>query len=420
MLLQPISLISKNAAGTKDAYVYKLTLKDGSKISNSFTFDVKFHIAETYIVHASANAPTIQTNGTVSTATQFKNTDSEVVVSAESVSSKDFVAGVELVGQDDNYEILNEKGVAATEWIGVGPVAGEDETVLALAKDGAGHQLYQVKGTDTVVFAVTTTGSGSTATTKYYAEEDVNETNPLNYNASQLELLYIQTVKPTTSTSDIYGDATLVKDGYTVDRLYVGATNVEEKEVKIKLYNGKNGQYLAGQTLKIEPVGAINVDATSVTTDRRGEASFKVSGKYNGNYKIYVSCGQFDFTINVQVGSAAAVSIKCTEEPTRPVDILGEKDLDEYVTFKMYDVNGNVVAPEESKASVQGWVKALNSDDDSYRYAVHTGETEQTVDATGYVAVISQPSGSKITNKDLTLVVDSNGNTTIKSKNSSP
>ena len=187
--------------------------------------------------------------------------------------------------------------------------------------------------------------------------------------------------------------------------------NNEEKEVKVRLYNGKNMQYLAGQTLKIEPVGAINVDKETVTTNRRGEASFKVSGKYNGNYKVYVSCGQFGFTVNVQVGSASAVSIKCTEEPTRPVDVLGEKEL-AGVTFTMYDVNGNKVAPEADHATVQGWVKALNSDETSFKYYVHNAETAQTVDATGYVAVVSQPSASKITNKDLTF----NGTTIVSKK----
>ena len=69
----------------------------------------------------------------------------------------------------------------------------------------------------------------------------------------------------------------------------------------------------------------------------------------------------------------------------------------------MYDVNGNKVAPEYDNAVVQGWIKARESDDDSYNYYVHGDETAQTVDATGYVAVVSQPSGSKITNKDLTV-----------------
>ncbi len=78
----------------------------------------------------------------------------------------------------------------------------------------------------------------------------------------------------------------------------------------------------------------------------------------------------------------------------------------------MYDVNGNKVAPEADHATVQGWVKALNSDETSFKYYVHNAETAQTVDATGYVAVVSQPSASKITNKDLTF----NGTTIVSKK----
>lgn len=178
-------------------------------------------------------------------------------------------------------------------------------------------------------------------------------------------------------------------------------------------------KYLANKTLKIEPVGAINVDKETVTTDRRGEASFKVSGKYNGEYKIYVSCGQFGFTINVTVGSAAANTIKCVEEPTRPVDLLGETDFG--LDFDMYDVNGNKLNPygnsdsnvvDKNLAYTQGWYKAQNSDNANLPYKVFGSESGETVDATGYVAVISQPAGSKITNKDLTF----NGTSIVSKK----
>ena len=383
-------------AGTNiGSNVYKLT----GNIDNSYTYNVKFYVAGTYVIHASVNEPTVKTNGTVSTATQFDCTDSEVVVNAESVSSKDFVAGVTLVGQGvSDYDILNEKGEVVSKTTLTTTTNETDK--LALAKDGAGRQLFKVVATGETVYLDTDD--------KYYNEE-TGKPVAISDADTQLDKLYIRVVEVTESTTGTTGE-TLVRDGYTVDQLYVGATNVEEKEVKIRLYNGKNGQYLAGQTLKIEPVGAIDVDATSVTTNRRGEASFKVSGKYNGNYKIYVSCGQFGFTINVQVGSASAVSIKCTDEPSRPVDILGETVLSD-VTFTMYDVNGNKVAPEYDNAGVQGWIKARESDDDSYPYYVHGSETAQIVDATGYVAVISQPSGSKITNKDLTF-----DGTTIVSK----
>ncbi len=390
----PVDSVAVNGLPKTASNVYKLT----GNIDNSYTYNVTFYVAGTYVIHASVNEPTVKTNGTVSTATQFDNEGSVVEVTAESVSSRDFVAGVTLVGQDD-YKILNEKGEPATVFVRYTTKPVVVDGVYAYAKDGQGHELFKIKDTNTVVYK-----NGD----KYYYEDTSKVANVV---ADDLNRLYIETVEIRDEEVAEYGDETLVRDGYTVDQLYVGATNVEEKEVKVRLYNGKNMQYLAGQTLKIEPVGAINVDKETVTTNRRGEASFKVSGKYNGNYKVYVSCGQFGFTVNVQVGSASAVSIKCTEEPTRPVDVLGEKEL-AGVTFTMYDVNGNKVAPEADHATVQGWVKALNSDETSFKYYVHNAETAQTVDATGYVAVVSQPSASKITNKDLTF----NGTTIVSKK----
>ena len=187
----------------------------------------------------------------------------------------------------------------------------------------------------------------------------------------------------------------------------VKANNVEEKTIELDLFvmNGTAKNTLPNKTLKIEPVGSIDTDVTTVTTDMLGHASFKVSGKYEGLYKIYVSSGQFDFTINVQVGSTAANTIKCTDEPKNPIDILGEKDLS-CMKFKMYDINGNVVDPSSVNSLAQGWHKAANSDNKAVQYM---GEN---VDATGYVAIVSQPSASKLTNKDLTF----NGTNIVTSK----
>ena len=104
---------------------------------------------------------------------------------------------------------------------------------------------------------------------------------------------------------------------------------------------------------------------------------------------MYVTCGQFEFTIEVQVGATQAVEIECTDEPENPVDVIGNTDLSDVVEFTMYDVNGNELKAGDSE--VQGWDKAENSIQANY-----AGK-----DVTGYVAVVSQPSASKITNKDL-------------------
>ncbi len=107
-------------------------------------------------------------------------------------------------------------------------------------------------------------------------------------------------------------------------------------------------------------------------------------------YKVYVTCGQFEFTIEVQVGATQATTIECTDEPENPVDIIGNTDLSDVVEFTMYDVNGNELKPADS--TIQGWNKAEKSNS--------TAKIDGK-DVTGYVAVVSQPSASKITNKDL-------------------
>lgn len=186
---------------------------------------------------------------------------------------------------------------------------------------------------------------------------------------------------------DVNG-ATVV-DGNIIKGLQIEANNVAEEEVVIKLHAPNNGNALPGKTLKISSAGAVEVSAEEVTTDRLGEASFKVSGNREGTYKVYVTCGQFEFTIEVQVGATQATEIECTDEPTNPIDVIGNTDLSGYVEFTMYDVNGNELDPADSE--VQGWDKAYNSTRTSYN-----GK-----DVTGYVAVVSQPSASKITSGDL-------------------
>ena len=338
--------------------VYNLT----GSFDDQSVFYVQFYAQGTYVVHMSVNQPKFE-NGKISAASEFDR-DTTVEVTAPATSSKDYAALVTF--PTDSFAVnYNEMGEATSSLVGTGKYETVDQKVLTQT------------GTDT-------------ASNPIFTEQTVTV---------QQEIMEV--VKNASNIN-------LVEDGYTLDKLNVRATNVEEKTVTIKLYNNATDKkYLAGKTLKIEPVGAIDVDTETVTTDRRGEASFKVSGKYNGSYKIYVSCGQFGFTINVQVGSTAANTIKWNNEVTRPVDLLGETDFD--LDFDMYDVNGNKLSPVKADAYTQGWYKAANSNQDDLEFPQ---KSSQEVDATGYVAVISQPSASKITNEDLTF----DGTTIISKK----
>ena len=331
------------------------------KFNDNSNFYVKFYAQGSYAIHMSVKQPKFE-NGRIS-ATSEMDRETTVEVSAPATSSRDYAAVVTFT-DDDKYTVTDEMGNKVPTGEIKESTSTEYKEIVVIDEDGKEY---------TVKVPITTVVDGKL------------------------------TYEPKASQ--------VIENGYTLDSLNVAATNVEEKTVEIKLLNNSDDmKYLAGQTLKIEPVGAINVDKTTVTTDRRGEASFKVSGKYNGEYKIYVSCGQFGFTIDVQVGSAAANTIKWNNEVTRPVDLLGETDFD--LDFDMYDVNGNKVDPDEDLVIEQGWAKAYNSDKNNYEYKVYTDATGKTVDATGYVAVISQPAGSKITNKDLTF----NGTSIVSKK----
>lgn len=127
-------------------------------------------------------------------------------------------------------------------------------------------------------------------------------TLPANYD------VYADVNDATADQTNVNG-VTIV-DGNIIKGLTIEANNVAEEEVVIKLHAPNNGSALPNKTLKISAAGAVEVSAEEVTTDRLGEASFKVSGNREGTYKVYVTCGQFEFTIEVQVGATQANTIE--------------------------------------------------------------------------------------------------------------
>ena len=217
--------------------------------------------------------------------------------------------------------------------------------------------------------------------------------NEFKYAANATNYLDNGAVTPATSIGNGKYEATLA-DGGVASALAIAANNVDEKEIKIELSATDKG-IQAGKTLKISSAGAIEVSKESVTTNAVGQASFKVSGSAEGTYKVYVTYGQFETVIEVKVGATAANSIEVTDEPSNPIDILNDDLsaglLGDYVEFTMYDVNGNEV---KEPAKVEGWAKAKNSGRVADNY---------NSDYAGYVAITSQPSASKLENKDLSF-----------------
>ncbi len=166
----------------------------------------------------------------------------------------------------------------------------------------------------------------------------------------------------------------------------VSANNVAQKEVTLKFVD-EDGNAIKGETVTFD-TGSSNIELNKekATTDRLGKVDFKIAGVRDGSYKIYVKCGSYEATIIVNVGAVGAAYIDVAKEPTSPIDV-DATDLSDFVRFTFTDINGNAVT--NAKAADNGAKNAFDS--------AKSGETA------AYVSVISQPSGSKLEDSDLTL-----------------
>ena len=169
----------------------------------------------------------------------------------------------------------------------------------------------------------------------------------------------------------------------------VTANNVANKEVTLKFVD-KDGNAIKGEKVTFE-TGSSNIElsADEDYTDRLGKVDFKIAGVRDGSYKVYVKCGSYEATIVVTVGATGAAYVNVVKEPTAPIDV-DAMNLSDFVRFTFTDINGNAVT--NAKAATNGATNAF--------YVNATDKNE----AKNYVAVISQPAGSKLEDKDLKLV----------------
>ena len=130
-------------------------------------------------------------------------------------------------------------------------------------------------------------------------------------------------------------------DGATIGKLALKATDVSSEKITLKLFN-KDGKVLSGQSVAIDSNSAsVTVTPNTAKTNALGQFDFYVSGATEGNYEVYVTVGNYEAVIDVQIGATAAALITTTEEPTAPI-ALGEETGD-YITFELTDINGNGV-----------------------------------------------------------------------------
>ena len=305
-----------------------------------------------------------------------------------------------------------------------GKTEAPDGTVTYATVQGAGEYVYEVTGVKTgnEQFAVAFNGAGTfkvnVSAVEPVVEDGViaavdafNSGVKINVSSAnaKTENMRLNVALPNVfDVADVTGapvvaDVTSydLADGDVATALKIEANNVDEKEVVLE-FSATDMGVLAGKTLKIETAGAIEASKETVTTDALGQARFTVSGNAEGVYKVYVSYGQFEVVIEVEVGSTGANSIECIDEPENPIDILNDSLTEGIaaIEFEMYDVNGNVVDPEDE---LRGWVKARTSG---------TAADTYVADNKGYVSIVEQPAASKLENKDLSF----NGVTVVSAK----
>lgn len=191
------------------------------------------------------------------------------------------------------------------------------------------------------------------------------------------------------------GDNKKYEDGATILNLTVDADSVEKTGVKLKFYD-ENDKVLSGKEVKIETNSSnITVSKEKATTDRFGTISFDVAGYRDGDYKIYVSIGSFEVVINVTVGATSPAYINVVKEPANPLAAGEYSDLSNEVRFAITDINGNALTYEDIQDAVR-----------ANKYSEPKAFTSDKEANENYVAILSQPTASKLENSDVKLVVD--------------
>lgn len=181
-----------------------------------------------------------------------------------------------------------------------------------------------------------------------------------------------------------------LKDGQVAETVSVTPNNVAETYVQVTLNSiDKDGNMsrLVGKTVNISTNSAnLSADKETATTDYAGAIDFNLSGSREGIYYVYVNCEGFEIQLKVNVGNTAATYITTASQPDAPVALFGgAADMD--IRVDLTDVNGNVVSSSSETTAPEG---AKNAFDASKKY----------------VSFVTKPTGTILTNDDLSLRYD--------------
>ncbi len=180
----------------------------------------------------------------------------------------------------------------------------------------------------------------------------------------------------------------------TEDKVIVSQANgvKSEKVVLTVLTNAGAGQPVAGYPVKLDTNSSnIEVSETELTTNHNGQVEFKVGGTREGVYKVYVTVGDLEVTVLVQVGSWISDDIKVIKAPEAPV--AKDTKVEDYgIRFQITDVNGNIVT--------DAW--------DYCTWDLDEADADAKEEAAPYVTFVEKPAASKLKDKDLWIELEYN------------
>ena len=277
-------------------------------------------------------------------------------------------------------------------------ISNDAKAVLSFARPGT-YKVYAgtynaAAGNQTIANAVKLIGVSEITVTG--STDDPEDVYRAELNASQTASV-LRPTQTTITTGIIDGNThavdTIVGEIGSID---VTPNNVAEKVV-VNFYKANKAKTklndLSGKTVAISTNSAnITVNKETATTNIMGQVDFKVSAAREGIYKIYLEVDGVQFELKVDCGNTSAAYIETVSEPENAVALYGNMGLDKdiEIEFAVTDINGNTVE-NFAKGGMTG---------------IQANATQGK-----YITLISKPTGSKISDKDLTLNYNSNTKT---------
>lgn len=203
--------------------------------------------------------------------------------------------------------------------------------------------------------------------------------------------------------------------------ILVDPNGTTQSKVEATIYNEENGKLVKAQKgveVTFDTNSAnITVDPVSDKTDRSGKVTFNITGKYEGQYNVYIKAGNTEVIVPVYVTPLRAEKIVKVSEPENPL-ATGEA-IDDQLKFQILDPNGNaLVVPfvEEKPGTTLMYLGldglSANLDKSLVKRDLQGNYTFEVTDRKGYKGdfiTLEKPAASKLKIKDLSIKATKDG-----------